>query len=70
MVIVCTHIFFAAGAGPLGFGMLRSTLTALYGANLVWFAFWEEATELMFIVGVCFILWVFRQSLFRVITNK
>ena len=62
-------VFFAAGAGPLGFGMLRSTLTALYGTNLVWFAFWEEITELMFIVGVCFILWVFRKSLFRVVTS-
>lgn len=62
-------MFFAAGAGPLGFGLMRSTLTALYGTNLVWFAFWEEITELMFIVGACFILWVFRHSLFRVVTS-
>ncbi len=59
-------IFFAAGAGPLGFSLMRSTLTALYSDNIVWFAFWEETTELMFIVGVCFILLVFRKSLFRV----
>ena len=62
-------IFFAAGAGPLGFGLMRSTLTALYGTNLVWFAFWEEATEMMFILGVCFILWFFRHSLFRVVNS-
>lgn len=63
-------IFFAAGAGPLGFGMFRSVLTALYSHNLVWFAFWEEATELMFIVGVCFILWLFRKSLFRMVPDS
>jgi len=62
-------IFFAAGMGPLGFGLMRSTLTALYDDNIVWFAFWEETTELMFIVGVCFVLWIFRKSLFRVVTS-
>jgi hypothetical protein len=59
-------IFFAAGIGPLGFGMFRSILTGMYSQHMVWFNFWEEVTELLFIVGVCFILWVFRQSLFRV----
>ncbi|HPS55609.1 MAG TPA: rhodanese-like domain-containing protein [Sedimentisphaerales bacterium] len=58
-------IFFAAGIGPLGFGMFRSILAGMYSQNMVWFNFWEEVTELLFIVGVCFILWVFRQSLFK-----
>jgi rhodanese-related sulfurtransferase len=58
-------IFFAAGIGPLGFGMFRGILAGLYSRNMVWFSFWEEGTELLFIVGVCFILWIFRQSLFE-----
>ena len=58
-------VFFAAGMGPLGFGMFRGVLVGLYSQNMVWFNFWEEGTELLFIVGICFTLWVFRQSLFR-----
>jgi hypothetical protein len=58
-------LFFAAGIAPLGFGMLRSILAGMYSQNLIWFNFWEELTELLFIVGVCFILWVFRQSLLK-----
>jgi rhodanese-related sulfurtransferase len=58
-------IFFAAGIGPLGFGMFRSILAGMYSQNLVWFNFWEELTELLFIIGVCFVLWVFRQSLIK-----
>jgi rhodanese-related sulfurtransferase len=58
-------IFFAAGVGPLGFGTFRTTLAGLYSENLVWFNFWEEATELLFVVGVCFILWVFRAGIFK-----
>lgn len=60
-------IFFAAGIGPLGFGMLRSILAGMYSQNMVWLNFWEELTELLFIVGVCFILWVFHQSLFKTV---
>lgn len=58
-------IFFAAGAGPLGFGMFRSILTGMYSQDLVWFAFWEESTELLFIMGVCFLLGIFRHQLLR-----
>ena len=58
-------IFFAAGIGPLGFGMFRSILAGMYNQNLVWFNFWEELTELLFIIGVCFALWVFRKSLIK-----
>jgi len=34
-----------------------------YQDNLVWFEFWEETTELMFIGGLGFLLWSFRQAL-------
>ncbi|MGA2033178.1 MAG: rhodanese-like domain-containing protein [Thermoguttaceae bacterium] len=57
-------IAFAAGVGPLGFGMLRMLLGAAYDQNRVWFLFWEEATELMMAVGVCGLLWIFRRGLF------
>jgi hypothetical protein len=57
-------VIFAAGIGPLGFGMFRGILAGLYSRNMVWFSFWEEGTELLFVIGVCFVLWIFRRSLF------
>jgi len=50
---------FAAGVGPMGFALFRMLVTGPYGQNLVWRNFWEEATELLFIVGVCYVLWLF-----------
>jgi rhodanese-related sulfurtransferase len=55
---------FAAGIGPLGFGMFRMLLGAAYDQNRVWFLFWEEATELLLCVGICCLLWIFRRGLF------
>ena len=57
-------IAFAAGVGPLGFGMLRMILGAAYDQNRVWFLFWEEATEFLLIFGICCLLWIFRRGLF------
>jgi hypothetical protein len=57
-------IAFAAGVGPMAFGMLRMILGAAYDQNRVWFLFWEEATELVMVVGVCCLLWIFRRGLF------
>jgi hypothetical protein len=57
-------IAFAAGIGPLGFGMLRMLLGAAYDQNRVWFLFWEETTELLLILGICVLLWIFRHGLF------
>jgi hypothetical protein len=62
--IAAAKLFFAAGVGPLGFSMMRTMLAGLYTENLVWSNVWEEGTELLFILGVCFILWVFRHGLF------
>ena len=58
-------IAFAAGIGPLSFGVFRMILTNTYSNNLMWSGFWEETTELLFLVGVCFVLWLFRKSLFK-----
>ena len=60
-----SKLFFAAGLGPFGFGYLRLILAGSYAENRVWFNFWEEATELLFIVGVCVLLWIFRARLLR-----
>lgn len=57
-------IAFAAGIGPLGFGMLRMILGGAYDQNRVWYLFWEETTELMLVTCICFILWFFRSGLF------
>jgi len=61
--VAAAKIAFAAGIGPLGFGTLRMVLGAAYDQNRVWFLFWEETTELLFILGVCFALWTFRRRL-------
>ncbi len=59
--IATAKIAFAAGIGPLGFGMLRMVLGGAYDQNRVWYLFWEEFTELLFILGICFVLWTFRR---------
>ncbi|MGB2821184.1 MAG: rhodanese-like domain-containing protein [Phycisphaerae bacterium] len=56
-------MFFAAAMGPLGFSLLRLFIYTPYHDSLVWYVFWEEATELLFIVGVAYTLWVFRKGL-------
>jgi rhodanese-related sulfurtransferase len=57
-------IYFSAAIGALGFGLLRLVLFSLYSDNQIWFNFWEEITELIFVAGVCFTLWAFRTTLF------
>ena len=62
--IARAKIALAAGLGPLGFGMLRMMLGGAYDQNRVWYLFWEETTELLFLLAVCFVLWTFRRGLF------
>jgi hypothetical protein len=57
-------IALAAGIGPLGFGGFRMLLGAAYDQNRVWVLFWEEATELLLMAGICCLLWIFRRGLF------
>ena len=38
-------------------------LNAIFVDSLVWFEFWEEATELMFVGAVAFALWRFKAFL-------
>jgi hypothetical protein len=63
--VAVSKVFFAAGMGPLGFGLLRLIFFGLYRDNLVWFNFWEEITELLYVAGIGVVLWLFRRGLFR-----
>ena len=60
-----TKIFACAGLGALGLSFFRLTLNAIFVDNLVWFEFWEEATELMFVGAIAFALWQFKATLLR-----
>ncbi len=62
--VAWSKAFFAGGFGFLGFGFFRLVLFHAYRDNLVWFGFWEELTELMFIASVAAVLWIFRAGLF------
>jgi hypothetical protein len=62
-------IAFAAGLGPFGFGMLRMILGGAYDQNRVWYLFWEETTEFLFILGICYVLWTFRRKLLPELTS-
>lgn len=55
-----TKVFLCAGLGALGFSFFRIALNAIFVDSLVWFEFWEEATELMFVGTTAFALWRFR----------
>ncbi len=57
--LAAAKIAFAAGLGPLGFGMLRTILGGLYDQNRVWYLFWEESTELLLVLAIGLVLWIF-----------
>ncbi len=61
--VTAFRVLFAGGIGALGFALLRLVFFNVNRDNLVWFNFWEEVTELMFVGGVGFILWTFRHGL-------
>ncbi len=62
--IPAAKLAFAAGLGPLGFGMFRMLLGAAYDQHRVWFLVWEETTEFLLISGICGLLWIFHRGLF------
>ncbi len=63
--VLLAKIFLAAGLGHLGFSFLRLILLSFYSYDMVWFVFWEEATELLFVASVGFGLWIFREGLLK-----
>jgi hypothetical protein len=54
---------FFVGLGFLGFALFRFVIGHGYRWRLPWVDFWEEATELIAIVGVAIGLWLFRAQL-------
>jgi len=62
--VAWSKALFCAGIGALGFSYLRWVLFAGFREDLVWFETWEEITELIYILGVAFVLWTFRHGLF------
>jgi hypothetical protein len=56
-------VLFAAALGPLGFGFMRLFLSGAFADNLLWYVVWEEVTELLFVVAVGYVLWIYRHSL-------
>lgn len=62
--VLWSKVFFAGGFGFLGFGIFRMVLLHAYRDNLVWFGFWEELTELLFMLSAGMILWMFQTGLF------
>lgn len=60
-----SKVLFAAGTGALGFAMLRWVFFSSYRDDFLWATFWEEVTELLYVAGVAYTLWVFRAGIFR-----
>jgi rhodanese-related sulfurtransferase len=59
-----SKILYAAATGPLLFGFVRLFVFSAYSADLPWADFWEETTELLYVVSAAAVLWIFRDSLF------
>ncbi len=60
-----SKILFSAGMGFFGFSMFRLILFAINRDNLVWFVVWEEVTELVYILGICAVFFIFRKRFFE-----
>jgi uncharacterized membrane protein len=58
------RVLTAAGLGSLAFGLLRFMLKTFFRDELVWADFWEELTELIFILSIAVMLLLFLQRLF------
>jgi hypothetical protein len=58
-----SKVLFGIGVGYLAFGLLRLVLLGLFSSNMVWFVFWEEATELLLVLAILAVLVIFRDRL-------
>ena len=61
--VASAKVWFSAGLGFLSFSIFRLLVYAPFREELVWFEFWEEATELLGVAAVAVVLWVFRKGL-------
>ena len=58
-----SKVLFSMGMGFLLFGYLRLLLLAPFRDDLVWFDFWEEATELLGVAAVAILIRIFKKGL-------
>jgi len=61
--VLLSKVFFSGATGFIGFSFFRLILLSFYKENMLWFVFWEEATELLLIIFIAVILWIFREGL-------
>ena len=61
--MLMSKIYFSAGTGFIIFSFFRLILLSFYMENMLWFVFWEEATEMLLIVFIAVILWIFQEGL-------
>jgi rhodanese-related sulfurtransferase len=61
---IASRVFFSGGLGGLFFSIFRLLLGSAFQNQLHFSDFWEEATEMMLVVLVAYILWQFRSKLF------
>lgn len=57
-------LLFAIALGSLGFGIFRLFFNSIYHDNLVWASFWEETTELIFVLMIFGFLINFQKRFF------
>lgn len=63
-----SRILLAAGMGALSFSLFRLLFSGVFQNHLIWSTFWEELTELLFVVAVGIILGIFRGRLLYELT--
>lgn len=62
-----SKVFFAAGLGPLGFGLMRFVTFWGYSENPLWAEVWEEISEFLFVTGV---FWIILRAKLTSISHK
>ena len=69
-ISIYVRMLIAAGIGALGFSFFRLLFSDIFADNLIWSTFWEELTELIFLIAVCGVLLLFRHSLLTEVTGN
>ncbi len=59
----------AFGLGVIGFMIFRVALYGLFFSDISYFNFWEEGTELLFIIFIFIYMWIFHNGLYTVRKN-
>jgi len=62
-ISIIVRILAAGGLGAIGFSFFRLVFGKVYVDNLIWATYWEELTELIFLMATWAILLLFRHAL-------